>query len=100
MMSSARVSTKRLWIKRVGWSLLGGYLFQFLLGGIAEFFNSPMLGQILFLPGWALVYAGRSSDPVWGPPVVFLINGVVYSPIVYLVYRQMRGERNVSIQGD
>ncbi|MBV9927542.1 MAG: hypothetical protein JOZ96_21170 [Acidobacteria bacterium] len=88
-------------MKRVGWSLLGGLFIQFILHGLAEFFNSTLLRDILFLPGWVLVYAGRSSEPTWGAFIVVLINVVIYAPVVYfLLYRRFESEKVVGIRGE
>ena len=64
--------------------------------------GSPMLAIILLLPGWVLVYAGRSSDPAWGLPLMVLINAAVYAPVVYLLlyWRPFKNKGVLSIRAE
>jgi hypothetical protein len=71
--------------KRAGLSLLGGLLIQGAFFLVAAVLSAPMLGLLFLLPGWVLVYAGRSSDPPWGLPIMLSINALVYAPPVYLL---------------
>jgi predicted benzoate:H+ symporter BenE len=88
--------------KRASLSLLGGLLIQFVFFLVAAVLGSPMLALVLLLPGWALVYAGRSSDPVWGLPVMVLINAVIYAPLVYLLlyWRPFKRKEILSIRAE
>lgn len=88
--------------KRAGLSLLGGLLIQFVFFLVAAVLGSPMLALVLLLPGWALVYVGRSSDPVWGLPVMVLINAVIYAPLVYLLlyWRPFKRKEILSIRAE
>ncbi|HVF27747.1 MAG TPA: hypothetical protein VM943_05875 [Pyrinomonadaceae bacterium] len=61
-----------------------------------------MLALVLLLPGWALVYAGRSIDPAWGLPAMLLINAVVYAPLIYLLLyrRPFKEKATLSIRAE
>jgi predicted benzoate:H+ symporter BenE len=88
--------------KRAGLSFLGGVLIQFVFFVVAAILGSPMLALVLLLPGWVLVYAGRSSDPAWGLPVMVLINAAIYAPAVYLLsyWRPFKKKEILSIRAE
>jgi hypothetical protein len=88
--------------KRVGISFLGAVAIQLLFFLGAVLLGAPMLAMILLLPGWVVVYAGRSSDPAWGWPAMVLINTVVYAPVVYLLlyWRPFRNKGVLSIRAE
>ena len=69
--------------RRAGLSLLGGIAIQTLLYLISVIIGSPVFALAFLMPGWLLVYAGRSSDPAWGVPVMVLINAVIYAIPIY-----------------
>jgi len=88
--------------KRLALSLLGGIIIQVVFFLIAAILCSPMLALVLLLPGWALVYAGRSSDPAWGWPVMVLTNAVIYAPLIYLLlyWKPFKKKGILSIRGE
>lgn len=90
----------RRFAKRAGLSFLGGVLIQLASMLVATVLGAPMLGLVFILPGWVVVYAGRSSDPPWGFPVMLLINAVLYAPLVYLLlyWRPFREKEVLSIR--
>jgi hypothetical protein len=90
----------RRFAKRAGLSFLGGVLIQFVSMLVATVLGAPMLALLFLLPGWVVVYAGRSSDPPWGLPLMVLINAVIYAPLVYLLlyWRPFRKKEVLSIR--
>ncbi len=88
--------------KRAGLSLLGGLLIQGVSILVATVLSEPMLGLAFILPGWVLVYAGRSSDPAWGLPLMLSINALVYAPLVYLLlyWRPFKEKEILSIRAE
>jgi predicted benzoate:H+ symporter BenE len=73
--------------RRAGLSLLGGIAIQTLLYLISVIIGSPVLALALLMPGWLLVYAGRSTDPAWGVPVMVLINTMIYAIPIYAYWK-------------
>ena len=92
----------RQFLRRAGFALLGGMLVQ-----LVAFLADALLGLRMFalaltLPGWVVVYAGRSSDPPWGLPVMLLTNALVYAPVIYLAlyWRPFRRKEVLSIRAE
>ena len=90
----------RQFLKRAALAVLSGVLLQFVFYLIAVVLGAPLLAVVLLLAGWLLVYAGRSSDPLWGLPVMLLINAIVYAPPIYLLlyWRPFREKEILSIR--
>ena len=81
--------------KRLGVSLIGGVVVQFIFFLLAAVLGSPMLALVLLLPGWALVFAGRdSSPPRMGLLAMLIINAIIYAPLIYVLlwWRPFRKE--------
>ena len=83
--NSTEESIMRKIIKRIGICLLLAILFQIVCYLIGRILDSPMIALIGILPGWAFIFASRSSDPPWGLPVMLVINAIIYAPFIYLL---------------
>ena len=93
--------------RRLGISVLGGVLIQFLIILLDVLFGPHMLAFILLLPGWAFGCAGRDSDhsvnavvTCW--LVMLTINCFIYAPIIYAVkwWRPFKQGEVLSIRGE
>lgn len=94
-------------IKRLGISILGGILIQFLIIFLDVILGYPPLTLILLLPGWAFGCAGRDSErgvsavvTCW--LVMLTVNCFIYAPLTYAVrwWRPFRRREVLSIRGE
>jgi hypothetical protein len=80
----------RPFLKHAGLSLLGGIAIQAILYLVSVIIGSQVLVLAFSIIGWIIVYAGRSTDPAWGLPVMVLINAVVYAVPIYAFWRALK----------
>jgi hypothetical protein len=83
--NSTEVSLMKKFLKRIGICLLLAVLFQVTCYLIGRILDAPIIALIGILPGWAFIFAGRSSGPAWGLPIMLIVNAIIYAPFIYLL---------------